>query len=243
VWSTLSDVLSLFGRRRRKAVDAPTLSSRDTAFRGERVALAELTPPVDEFLGRAAYLQLSLFETASQAAQLAPTVAAKRASAAIAEFPHAKHRALVQLIEERDGDPVALMEPYGPALDRFRAETTGADWHEALITSYVCAGLLDDFFAALGQGLPKDLPQRVAAILEADDAERHIVAELRWSIDATPRLASRLALWGRRLVGDAMLVARAATEQGDEADSRLEPVFTELIGAHTRRMDKLGLTA
>lgn len=239
-------VLSLFGRRRRKSADAPTLGPRpDASLRSERVALADLTPPVEQFLGQAAYLQLSLFETASRAAQLAPTVAAKRASAAIAEFPLEKHRALVSLINDRDRDAVDLMEPFAPAIDRFRTVTAGADWHESLITSYVCAGFLDDFFAALGQGLPKELPQRVASILEIEDAEKLIIAELRWSIDATPRLSSRLALWGRRLVGDAMLVARSATEPGVDADTetRLEPVFTELIGAHTRRMDKLGLTA
>jgi hypothetical protein len=43
-----------------------------------------------------------------------------------------------------------------------------------------------------------------------------------------------------------MLVARAALplaehDRGDEL--RVEPVFTELIAAHTRRMDALGLTA
>jgi LPS sulfotransferase NodH len=53
-------------------------------------------------------------------------------------------------------------------------------------------------------------------------------------------------MWGRRLVGDTMLVARSAlaTEAASAPDeSRIEPVFTELIAAHTRRMDALGLTA
>jgi hypothetical protein len=51
-------------------------------------------------------------------------------------------------------------------------------------------------------------------------------------------------MWGRRLVGDTMLVARLAIEQHpDASEERVDPVFTELIAAHTRRMDKLGLTA
>ena len=54
--------------------------------------------------------------------------------------------------------------------------------------------------------------------------------ELRTLIEQNPRVASRLAMWGRRLIGDTMLVARSAA-------------FAELIGAHTRRMDALGLTA
>jgi hypothetical protein len=51
-------------------------------------------------------------------------------------------------------------------------------------------------------------------------------------------------MWGRRLVGDTMLVARLAIAQHpDASEERVDPVFTELIAAHTRRMDKLGLTA
>ena len=77
------------------------------------------------------------------------------------------------------------------------------------------------------------------------DDESAIVAELSAAIDDDPQLASRLALWGRRLVGDTLLVARAAISASHESadDERLEPVFTELVAAHTRRMDALGLTA
>jgi hypothetical protein len=43
-----------------------------------------------------------------------------------------------------------------------------------------------------------------------------------------------------------MLVARASlqySENHKSDEARIEPVFTELIAAHTRRMDALGLTA
>ena len=73
-----------------------------------------------------------------------------------------------------------------------------------------------------------------------------IAAVLLGAIEANPRLGARLALWGRRLVGDTMLIARSALALSDNHDSdeaRIEPVFTELIAAHTRRMDVLGLTA
>jgi hypothetical protein len=48
------------------------------------------------------------------------------------------------------------------------------------------------------------------------------------------------------LVGDTILVARsalAAAPSSANDEARIEPVFTELIAAHTRRMDALGLTA
>ena len=77
-----------------------------------------------------------------------------------------------------------------------------------------------------------------------------LVHELQTAIENDVALGSRLAMWGRRLVGDTLLVARSAmpaadpgTDRGDGAEARIEPVFTELIAAHTRRMDGLGLTA
>jgi hypothetical protein len=71
-------------------------------------------------------------------------------------------------------------------------------------------------------------------------------AELRAAIAADPALADRLALWGRSRVGDTLLIARSAlraSERPDRAGQQVEPVFTELIADHTRRMDALGLTA
>jgi LPS sulfotransferase NodH len=89
------------------------------------------------------------------------------------------------------------------------------------------------------------LSDRISALLSDDEAEDLLVEELREAIDGNPRLASRLAMWGRRLVGDTMLVARSALhlEQRADGEERVEPIFTELIAAHTRRMDALGLTA
>jgi hypothetical protein len=43
-----------------------------------------------------------------------------------------------------------------------------------------------------------------------------------------------------------MLVARSSlhyTDNHKSDEAHIEPVFTELIAAHTRRMDALGLTA
>jgi hypothetical protein len=52
-------------------------------------------------------------------------------------------------------------------------------------------------------------------------------------------------MWGRRLLGDTMLVARSSLAIAERADGeeRVEPIFTEMIAAHQRRMDALGLTS
>jgi len=210
-----------------------------------RVDFAELTPPLDAFLGQAAYLQLSLFEILTRAVATAPTTQAKETLSRVAGKALGRHHALVALIERGGRDAAETMAPFARRIDDFHRITLGEDWHELLVSSYITSGILDDFFVRLGDGLPGEIGAEVRRVL-ADDGRSLIVDELRHAIDADPRLASRLALWARRLVGDTLLVARSALavpvlDAPEEA--RLEPVFTELIAAHTRRMDVLGLTA
>ena len=74
------------------------------------------------------------------------------------------------------------------------------------------------------------------------DRARGLVA----AIDSDEEWRWLLALWGRRLVGDTLLVARTALRHGhlDRAEeAKVEPVFSELMGAHARRMDAMGLAA
>ena len=235
----------LFGRGNRPRVAAPHVHPRSEAIAVARVELAELTPKPKVYLGQLAYLTLVLFENLSRAVALAPTTEAKTSlSRATAEVLEA-HEALIGELQAAHIDPVAAMEPFRAELDDFRRRTQGADWPETLVTCYLTGGFLTAFFTGLAAGLPSALGERVSALLDIDKGQDVLVAELRTAIDASARLASRLAMWGRRLVGDTMLVARSSLAIGGElpGEERIEPVFTELISAHTRRMDALGLTA
>lgn len=206
--------------------------------------LHEFTPPADEFLGRAAYVQLMIFECLARAVATAPTTAAKAAVGRAAEIAITKHRALADEITRTGGSVAEAMEPYTAAVDEFERTTRGADWYETLLACYLTAGFLEDFFARLAVGLPAGERERVEAIYAAESAESLLAEQLNLAIAENSRLASRLAMWGRRLVGDIMLVARAALKlEGTAVADRTEPVFSELIAAHTRRMDALGLTA
>ncbi len=208
--------------------------------------MVEFTPPLVEFLGRAAYMQLTLFEDLSRAIATAPTVAAKASIGRAAELAITKHRSLADEITTAGSPPADAMEPYTVVIDNFQRITQGDDWQENLMKCYLTAGFLDDFFERLARGLPAEPAKRVAAIYSTGNGEAVLIEELRAAIDANPRVASRLALWGRRLVGDTMLVARSAlhyTADHASDQTNIEPVFSELIAAHTRRMDALGLTA
>lgn len=241
-------MVSLF-RRRRIHAETPRprhRSHRDNSQNVNRVALGELTPDLASFLGQAAHLQLSIFETAAHAVATAPSVSGKASMSQVARLSLQKYDGLVAELHRAGLEPVPTMARFATETEAFRHDTAGADWYESLVTSYVIAGLLDDFFVRLADGLDDDESARIAALLRPDAGSGHIVEELRTAIQANPRLASRLALWGRRLVGDTLLIARSALvvpENTAPDEARLEPVFTEMIAAHTRRMDALGLTA
>lgn len=205
-----------------------------------------MSPDLVSYLGQVAYFELAVFESLTRAISSAPNLVSKEGLTAAAGEVLAKHHGVVAELRALKVDPAAQMLPFAPAIDRFEKLSHGRDWFEMLLGVYLTAGFLDDFFIRLLAGLPTDVAKRLEVLLEPDRSADVIVAELKAGIEADEKLASRLALWGRRLVGDTQLVARSALQMsGNRAtdEERIEPVFTDLIAAHTRRMDGLGLTA
>jgi hypothetical protein len=238
-------VVSWWNRKRAAQLAAAWLASRNpkNASQVERLQLDDVSPELDVFLGQAAYLQLSLYETMGRAGAGAPTLSGRLVTGVLATTALERHRSIVAEIAQMGQDPAELMAPHREAIDRFLERTSGADWYESMLTGYVTAGILNDLFANLLRSLPADVRQRLRTVFDSREAAA-VVEELSARIDEEPQVASRLAMWGRRLVGDTLLVARSAlASHAREDQERLEPVWTELIAAHTRRMDALGLTA
>jgi hypothetical protein len=221
------------------------LRSREDLGDATRVDFEELAPDIDTFLGQAAYLQLGYFETLSELIALTPELSDKESLSRAAGAALTKHEELVALIRERGDDPTDLMLPFREPLDAFREATHGVRAPETMLSVHITAGMLDDFYLALSASYA-DTGRRVARILRADDDREAIVDIIGRTIESDPEWNSLLALWGRRLVGDTLLIARAALRPAtlrvaDEA--KVEPVFTELMAAHSRRMDAMGLAA
>jgi tRNA-(MS[2]IO[6]A)-hydroxylase (MiaE)-like len=219
--------------------------------RVDRVNLGDLRPDPFALLGQTAYLELSLFEAATSVAGRASDLEARETLTRVAGVVLQQHHDLVDLLTQRGLDAAASMKPYATEVERYRRRLGDSSWHESVLTLHLTAGLLDDFFARLAQGLPDDLGDRVGAVLSVDIGHEALTGMLKTAIAADPRLSSKLALWGRRVVGDTLLVARIALAEARTADGaptttdavRVEPILTDLIAAHTRRMDSLGLTA
>lgn len=234
--------------RRRPAVPR---NRRGAPPRVDRIALGDLRPDPDALLGRAAYLRLALFESATSVAGRATDLADREAITRVAAVVLEQHTTLISLIEARGRTGVEAMHPFAADIDRYRRRLADSGWHESVLTLHLAAGLLDDFFSALAGGVRAPEGPKVAALLERDIGHASLVAVLLAGVAADRRLTSRLALWGRRVVGDTLLVAHAALDDVRDADGqpaateerRIEPIMNDLIAAHSRRMDALGLTA
>ncbi len=230
---------------RRPRPETPRLRPRVAPTDLTRVDFTEFTPDPVPFLGQAAYIQLEFFESLAKAVATAPDLASKEGLSAAAGVALRKHHELIAELRRLGADPAEVMAPFAPAADRFRQVTSGADWYELLLGIHITSGMLDDYFIRLAEGLPHDLRARVRAILGESRSAEVIERELERAIAADATLDDRLALWGRSLVGDTLLIARSAVRAvgSGEHGPDVEPVFTELIASHTRRMDALGLTA
>jgi hypothetical protein len=205
-----------------------------------------------DLLGLLAYASLVAFFRLSDDAALAPSLPDKAALAelAVAEFGH--FRLLRQRIEEMGVDPGDAMRPFVAAVDAFHARTEPSDWLEGLVKAYVGEGIAADFYRLVAQLLDEDTKSLVLQVLSDTGTEEFAIARVRQAIAVDPSLAGRLALWARRLVGEALGQAqRVAAER--EALARLlgggevtqlgeiGRMFAQLTDAHARRMAALGL--
>lgn len=232
-------------QRERRPVRTLRVRSRGDFGDVRRVDFEELAPDIDTFLGQAAYLQLGYFETLSQLIAPTPELSHKESLSRAAGAALLKHRELVEVIRSRGDDPLDIMLPFREPLDAFRRATHGARPLETMLSVHITAGMLDDFYLALSASYGAT-GNRVAQILTADDDRQALVKIITDAIAADEEWRDLLSLWGRRLVGDTLLIARGALRPQtlDAAEEkRVEPVFTDLLAGHSRRMAAIGLDA
>ena len=215
-----------------------------------------MTGPADEatidLLGVLAYGELTAFERLASDARLAPSIADKAALAtmAAAEFGH--YRQLHDHMVALGADPEKAMAPFVNAVDEFHDTTDPNDWYEGLIKAYVGDGLATDFYREVSAFITDEPTRLLVLEVLADTGQAEFaVSRVREATAADPALAGRLALWARRLVGEALLQAqKVAVERealiellvGGSGDlAGLARLLTRLTDNHTARMQALGL--
>jgi len=213
---------------------------------------------VIDLLGAIAYGEISAFERLAEDAKLAPTLQDKVALASMASAEFGKVAPLHARIGELGTDPFVAMAPFRLPIDQFHLHTAPADWLEGLIKAYVGDGLANDFFREIAAYLDPDTRDLVVSSVE--DAGGHsafVVERVRGTIAVDPPLGGRLALWGRRLMGEALTQAQRVAAERDSLSALLAGgvdrpgldlaaigrMFTRLTERHAERMSDLGLDA
>jgi len=171
---------------------------------------------VIDLLGVLAYAELTAFDRLAEDARLAPTLDGRAAVAgmAVAELGHFTR--LRDRLTELGADPAGAMTPFVRALDTFHESTRPSTWLEGLVKAYVGDGLAADFYREIGEFLPEPDRALVLEVLADTGHSDFAVREVRAAIEADRKVAGRLALWGRRLVGEAMSQSQAVIAEHDQ---------------------------
>jgi hypothetical protein len=224
---------------------------------GDPMADPDYRAAVVDLLAALAYGELTAFERLADDAAFAPTIADKAALAAMAVAEYNHFALLRTRLEQLGVSPEEAMEPFMPALEAFHERTAPADWLEGLVKAYVGDGIATDFYREVSAYLDASTRDLVLQVLEDTGHSAFAVERVRAAIAAEPRLAGRLALWGRRLVGEALSQAQRVAAERDAlaallvggmahrgADlAEVGRMFARLTENHTKRMASLGLSA
>ncbi|GAB3564911.1 ferritin-like domain-containing protein [Spelaeicoccus albus] len=216
--------------------------------------------------------ELNAFERTATDSRFAPTISdrVELAGHAVTEWRH--YELVAGRLTERGVDVNAAMSVYEAPLQTFHDRTRPRDWYESLMKAYVSDGMVNDFYRAFAAHLDPSTRELIERVLGQTGHSAFIVDRLRLAIADDNRLGGRLALWGRRLVGEALSQAGHAAERGgpgmmellgddnqqagageesgassgaapDEPGARISRIFAMMTEEHSRRMMALGLSA
>jgi hypothetical protein len=212
---------------------------------------AKLDASTTDLLGVLAYGELTAFERLASDAQYAPTVRDKAAlgTMAVAEFGHFQR--LAAFLQDNGVDPEEAMAPFVASLDAFHEATLPNDWLEGLIKAYIGEGLATDFYREVAEKVTDDAARALVLEVLADTGQAEFtVARVREAVAQDPAVGGRLALWGRRLVGEAIIEAQRVAVERDALTELLvgsgdlagvARLLTTLTDRHTERMAALGM--
>jgi hypothetical protein len=170
---------------------------------------------------------------------------------AVAEFGH--FQVLRERLDSMGVDSNTAMAPFVGPLDAYHESTTPADWLESLVKAYVGDGFAADFYREIAEFADDETQALVGDVLDDTGHAEFAVAHVRSAIEADPAVAGRLALWARRLVGEALVQAqRVAVDRdaltrlivggaGDPA--AIGALLDRLTQRHSERMESLGLSS
>jgi hypothetical protein len=217
----------------------------------------EYRAAIIDLFGVLAYGELTAFERLAADAAMAPSIDDKAALAGMATAEYRHFQVMRDRLVELNVDPQAAMMPFRRAYEDFHAQTAPSDWLEGLVKAYVGDGIGTDFYREIANFVDEDSRALVVSVCDDLGQSEFIVDRVRAAIHEDPRAGGRLALWGRRLVGEALSQAQRVAAERDALSTLLvggvdRPgtdlaeigrMLARLTENHARRMAALGLAA
>jgi len=206
---------------------------------------------VTDLLALLAYGELQAFDQMAADARLAPDLHRRAVLSEMAAAEIVAYRRLAERLAQLGAEPETAMRPFVPALEQYHDQTAPKDWLEALTKAYVGDGIADDFYHEVALHLDPPDRELVLDVLHDTRYADFAATEIREAIATDPKVANRLSMWARRLVGEGLSQAqRVAVERpslamllvGAMADEDgIGALFKRLTTGHTARMAVVGL--
>ncbi|MHA7649037.1 ferritin-like fold-containing protein [Mycobacterium sp. ML4] len=225
--------------------------SNDEAADSPRPRLRADHPGVTELFALLAYGEVAAFYRLTDEARMAPNLRGRISMASIAAAEMGHYELLRDALEQRGVDVVPAMSKYVSSLENYHRLTTPSTWLEALVKTYVGDALAADLYLEIADGLPDEVADVVRAALSETGHSQFVVAEVRAAVTSSGKQRSRLALWSRRLLGEAITQAQFLLADHDELVDlvvwgtgglgQLGAFFDRLQHTHDSRMRELGL--
>ena len=222
-----------------------------------RANLPNVPPPADEsaavidLLGALAYGELSAFDHLAEDAGLAPDLAARAHMSAMAAREFGHYERIAGRLQELGATPSEAMAPFVAALESYHTITQPSTWLESVVKAYLGDGMAADFYREVSAFGDDATAALIREVVDAGDRAEFAVGVVRAAVETQPSVAGRLALWGRRLVGEAIsqtqhvladrdsLMVLLMTGSGDVTG--VVGLLNRITDRHIERMVALGL--
>jgi tRNA isopentenyl-2-thiomethyl-A-37 hydroxylase MiaE len=208
-------------------------------------------PGVNELFALLAYGEVAAFYRLTDEARMAPDLRGRISMASMAAAEMAHFETLREALERRGVDVMPAISKYASALEGYHRLTMPSTWLEALVKTYIGDALAADFYLEIADALPDDVADVVRSTMSQTGHSQFVVAEVRAAIAKSSKQRSRLALWSRRLLGEAITQAQYVLAEHDELVdlvvtrtdglAHLAGFFDRLQRTHDERTRELGL--